>query len=760
MEFEELRLRRQLEIQQDIELRRRLMEEQHHQLISELEYRQQLQQLQHIQAQQSQQNGINQLLAQQQQQQQNIGREQAFLSSFQDDFMMQRQQLMMQDQMQQRLRAASELAHQSQHHLPHDQYDATAEQQMMAMLNAARNNNHGDFIDEVALCRELEQRQLLQMLLPQAAAPPAPPSPPHPSYMPPSNSVRPRSNSIPLDQEVEAADQPNYDPREKEKRGKSESEDVPPASAKPSKKSSKASQSKVSSQPPPSVTSPVQGCEVHERAPALCETEGKEVNLDGYDVHDSEVPEKKHKKVKSFDEKKLSGKKEKHTPKDKTKSGKLDGRTKEARALKAAAFIRQHKTDGLSDHEKSLINFLGLRGTEEQSMDGGKTATSKLKDCSNDEAANIVVNFKHVDVSYSDERRVKAWGRHKEIIILYPEMSSSEFPFLTPELRFNLPSLPIEPMDNPNISDVNSMIGTDKNAQVRGARDTSYTVADGCGEIKIISQTETIYASKKKKKTDCWWPTDDLIRRERHKRGYASDEEDTDDEVTNGSQKGDINFVKSTVVAAKKRLKTSVEPAVLEKLPHCKLYENFCARKAVSDDVTEPPKFCCQVTETFPHEAMLCCSECSSWRHAQCGGHYKRYSTVDPSEGVFKPVCDRCFLEKDIMDEHPSAAKRIDRQRIEHLRRCNATNAVVRQAAFAKHSGQYKWPLGSVSGTHIAGHTKSVQTRHEKAEKQWADMSARIGSGNDSKTRERIRVRTRELEKLVVNVEDAGKIYS
>jgi hypothetical protein len=49
LDFEEVRLRRQLEVQQDIDFRRRLMEEQQNQLLSELEYRNQIQQLQELQ---------------------------------------------------------------------------------------------------------------------------------------------------------------------------------------------------------------------------------------------------------------------------------------------------------------------------------------------------------------------------------------------------------------------------------------------------------------------------------------------------------------------------------------------------------------------------------------------------------------------------------------------------------------------------------------------------------------------------------------
>jgi hypothetical protein len=75
--------------------------------------------------------------------------------------------------------------------------------------------------------------------------------------------------------------------------------------------------------------------------------------------------------------------------------------------------------------------------------------------------------------------------------------------------------------------------------------------------------------------------------------------------------------------------------------------------------------------------------------------------------------------------------------------------------SFSKHGGTYKWPLGSVSATHTGGHTRSVQARHDKAEKQWSDLATRLGRGYGYRAKERQRVRTKELEKLLVSVEDA-----
>jgi hypothetical protein len=79
----------------------------------------------------------------------------------------------------------------------------------------------------------------------------------------------------------------------------------------------------------------------------------------------------------------------------------------------------------------------------------------------------------------------------------------------------------------------------------------------------------------------------------------------------------------------------------------------------------------------------------------------------------------------------------------------------MRHAALSKYGGTYKWPLGSVSASHIGGHTRSVQSRHDKAEKQWIDMSKKLASGSSQRSKDRTKVRTKELERLLTSVEDA-----
>ena len=154
---------------------------------------------------------------------------------------------------------------------------------------------------------------------------------------------------------------------------------------------------------------------------------------------------------------------------------------------------------------------------------------------------------------------------------------------------------------------------------------------------------------------------------------------------------------------------------------------------------------------------MVCCSRCGMWRHTGCGGHYKQYSVREAIDKPFEAICDRCHVEEKFLDEHPMARKRVDRQRCEQLRRGLSTSAAMRQHSFSKHGGTYKWPLGSVSATHIGGHTRSVHSRHDKAEKQWTDMATKLGRGYGQRPKEKVKVRTKEFERLLISIEDAGK---
>ena len=251
---------------------------------------------------------------------------------------------------------------------------------------------------------------------------------------------------------------------------------------------------------------------------------------------------------------------------------------------------------------------------------------------------------------------------------------------------------------------------------------------------------------------DVWWPSMSGVRRERRSCGEESDEDAFEEEPATGSRQPTL---RANLRKIKKRLANDLRPGVLEKIPHCKLHRLLMRKKknlSVPDLV-----YCWQVTDIYPNDIIVCCSRCGVWRHAACGGHYKPYSVRENTTSPFVAVCDYCHQEDEILRDFPHAEKRLGRQRMEQIRRALATTAVMRHASFSKHGGTYKWPLGRVSATHISGHTRSVNARHDKAEKQWADMVKRLSGGYGHRPRERARVRTKELERLLVSVEDAGK---
>jgi hypothetical protein len=247
---------------------------------------------------------------------------------------------------------------------------------------------------------------------------------------------------------------------------------------------------------------------------------------------------------------------------------------------------------------------------------------------------------------------------------------------------------------------------------------------------------------------DTWWPSVTGIRRERRQAGETSDEDDFIDE----SESYRMCF-RANQKKLKTRLAKKLEPGVLEKLPHCRIHRIRTKRKKNS---TAPELvYCWQVTEIYPNDIMVNCSGCGTWRHAACGGHFEPVSNHCNSEKPFVAICENCNAEEAILRDFPESKRRIERQRMEQLRRSLATSAVMRHASFSKHSGTYKWPLGSVSATHIGGHTRSVHARHDKVVKQWSDMATRLERGFGYRSKERVRVRTKELERLLVSIEDA-----
>ena len=202
----------------------------------------------------------------------------------------------------------------------------------------------------------------------------------------------------------------------------------------------------------------------------------------------------------------------------------------------------------------------------------------------------------------------------------------------------------------------------------------------------------------------------------------------------------------------------------LQKMPHCKVH-NLVLREnggvLFKKEENNTPMFCWQVTELYPTEPMVSCSKCHTWRHACCGGHhdFKGYDTIPtdmPSE--FEAVCDMCHEETDIENRLSSdALKNLKELRINHLKRICIANEIARHATFHKYGGTYKWPIGSVIKTHINGHTRSIYGRQEKAAKLLRGMVTKLGNGIGSavRTKERVKVRAKELEKLSSFFEDA-----
>ena len=761
------------------------MEEQQNQLLSELEYRNQMQQLQELQElqaqhQQQQQQGLSQLLSQnphflelQEQQQYQSGRENSLLAYLRDDFLLQRHQQMLQDQIQQQL----------QERLSRESHQHEQEDLVLGMLQACGNLRGILPTEAVSFISSLRQGEIVNQQ-PLSDQSPAQSNPPPVGHSPVlsenllNNSIKQRADSPSTHQDHTYGQTYVNSPK---KRTLSDVSDMNAGGGSPdTPKRVKKTKLAINS-PKVKLSSSIDR--------ASDSLMGNQTTIDKDEEHDEKVAkqaspkiaaEKKKKKEKEKEREKVSPEKKGATRASNVeiplarKEGKQKGGSVITQEDKKASRKNGHGDVGikLSGQEESVINFLCTRGKkngkEQLSVSNGAHHADEKKNGEeakvdaalyDDEAVDIVLNFQRCVVPDSEVQQAEKWSKEKQP----PE----SIPVISPVLKVDFPSLPIEPqvndleavcmgtVDTPQLATEDAMGGKSESILM-----TPSPTLIGANEskdedvIKFIGTKKKVFKPKKcVMGQDVWWPSDECIRKERQKLGIKRDEEDTDedDEASVDSVSG-ISFVKAGIESMKRRLMTSVEPGVLEKLPHCKLYDNFCKD-------TKKKLFCCQTTEIFPFEHMICCSVCSTWRHAQCGGHYKRYTSesVDPSNLLFEPVCDQCYLEKDFVESNPVASARLERQRIEHLRRYNATNAVMRQVAFAKHSGQYKWPLGCVSTSHISGHVRSVQSRHEKAEKQWSEMATRLGNGQELKPRERQRVRKRELERLLAHVEDAGK---
>lgn len=340
-----------------------------------------------------------------------------------------------------------------------------------------------------------------------------------------------------------------------------------------------------------------------------------------------------------------------------------------------------------------------------------------------------------------------------------------------PNFRSILPRLPCEPIfengddNNKHINkkkkhDVSIQRSDDKNKAAGGKADSSKGGSSSTNDKDSKSNSSGALAMTVDYPypVDSWWPSVSSIRRERRSKGERTgdDNEDYDNDDEPGlSNEPDFYhpLFRADLPTIHKQISMESEPGVLEKVPHCRIHRMVMKSQKVAN--APDHAFCWQVTENYCNHPMVCCSICSTWRHAACGGHYKSYTIRDSMHEPFVPVCDRCHIEQEILADYPKALPRLERQRVEQLRRGLSTSHVIRKASFAKHGGTYKWPLGSVSATHIGGHTRSVHSRHDKAEKQWSEMVTRLSPNSRYRPKERMKIRTRELERLLVSIEDS-----
>lgn len=245
---------------------------------------------------------------------------------------------------------------------------------------------------------------------------------------------------------------------------------------------------------------------------------------------------------------------------------------------------------------------------------------------------------------------------------------------------------------------------------------------------------------------DPWWPSVNAIKRERRNAGINMDEDDFVD-----SSKNETPF-RVNEPEVRYRLANQVEPGVMEKLPHCRIHLlNSLQRFGAYPELA----FCVQVTDLYPNDPILQCSSCGTWRHAKCGGRCTPSSGATNRFPRLNTICDLCYAETPYLEESPVGSERLGRQRMEHARRTLATSAVIRHFSNSKNAGTYKWPMGSVSAAHINGHIRSVHVRHEKAEKQWSDMTSRLARSLGFRARDRVKNRQREFERLLSALEDA-----
>lgn len=402
-------------------------------------------------------------------------------------------------------------------------------------------------------------------------------------------------------------------------------------------------------------------------------------------------------------------------------------------------------------------------GVEYQSQDASTYSNEHITDSSGIEMlANVVGENPRMDTHEMDQSQdlmynsndlmVKLnchlWKAHtssdrvKDMDLVYSEqfmrnIEQQETPHS--DTWSKLPLLPIEPEFSPTkiLVDVNSRSETHR---LLLPHEAPLDVKEPLFIHKSLPNFKNIDPST----CDPWYPSNKAILRERKTKGIVDADRKIVAQVTILDNKIPI------CSSVHDRLNSNMEPGCIEKLPHCKLYEQMYL--AQNDENLRKPLFCFQVTELHCQRMMVCCSKCSTWRHVQCGGHFS-CSIPRKEMSSFYPVCDRCYMEEFVLEKYPPARSRIERQRIIHLRKTQAVGSVMRSAAYAKYGSQ-NWPPGSVQSSQLSSHKKSILTRFAKAEKQWNDMLVKLGPQNRSANK-LVADRAKEFERILQYLQDS-----
>ena len=151
--------------------------------------------------------------------------------------------------------------------------------------------------------------------------------------------------------------------------------------------------------------------------------------------------------------------------------------------------------------------------------------------------------------------------------------------------------------------------------------------------------------------------------------------------------------------------------------------------------------FCCQVAHLYPNEIMVNCTKCGTWRNATCGGHHEPFSVRKNLQEPFEAICENCHEEARFLKDYPEAEPRLEKQRMEHIRRGLATSAVIRQAALSHVNSNMDM--------------KAIQDVNAKAVKEWSDLTSRLERASNYRTKQRTSMRSEELKKILTYVESA-----